>query len=117
MGKSEYAITGFEVLMCSERYADDIPLRLPNTQLPPTRSDFSKQSYGSPRSRRALAAAMPEEPAPMMHESGRPGDVMGAVAALPRDTGRAARTPTSATARGTRVRAPPRTGRQSRRSG
>ena len=30
--------------MCSERYAADIPLRFPNTQLPPTRSDASKQS-------------------------------------------------------------------------
>ena len=30
--------------MCSERYAADIPLRFLNTQLPPTRSDFSKQS-------------------------------------------------------------------------
>ena len=35
-----------DVLMCSERYADDIPLALPKTQLPPTRSDFSKQSKG-----------------------------------------------------------------------
>ena len=30
-----------DVLMCSERYAEDIPLLLPHTQLPPTRSDLS----------------------------------------------------------------------------
>src|SRR5881398_209612 len=65
IGKSEYSIRSREVLMCSDRYADDIPLRLPNTQLPPTRSDFSKQSNGIPRSWSALAAAIPEEPAPI----------------------------------------------------
>ena len=42
-----------------------MPLLLPNTQLPPTRSDFSKQSKGIPRSCSALAAAIPEEPAPI----------------------------------------------------
>src|SRR5471032_1851935 len=56
--------------MWSEWYADDMPLTLPNTQLPPTRSDFSKQSNGMPRSCSALAAAMPEEPAPMTHAVG-----------------------------------------------
>jgi len=48
-----------------------MPLRLPNTQLPPTSSDFSKQSNGIPRSCRALTAAMPEEPAPITHARGR----------------------------------------------
>ena len=49
-----------------------MPLRFSNTQLPPTRSDFSKQSNGIPRSSRALAAAIPEEPAPITHtRSGR----------------------------------------------
>ena len=70
IGKSEYSIRSREVLMCSERYADDIPFVLPKTQLPPTRSDASKQSKGTPRSASALAAAMPEEPAPMMQTVG-----------------------------------------------
>ena len=56
--------------MCSERYADDIPLRFLNTQLPPTRSDASKQSNSKPRSCSALAAAMPEEPAPITQTDG-----------------------------------------------
>ena len=43
-----------------------MPFVLPNTQFPPTRSDFSKQSKAIPRSCRALAAAIPEDPAPMM---------------------------------------------------
>jgi hypothetical protein len=38
---------------------------LPNTQLPPTRSDFSNQSNAIPRWWSAFAAAMPEDPAPM----------------------------------------------------
>src|SRR3954462_10474698 len=67
-----------EVLMCSERYADDIPLRLPNTQLPPIRSLFSKQSNGIPASFSFLAAAMPDEPAPMMHAVGSSRGLMGA---------------------------------------
>src|SRR5438105_10622491 len=54
-----------EVLMWSDRYAEDIPLRFANTQFPPTRSDFSKQSNGIPRSWSALAAAITEEPAPI----------------------------------------------------
>src|SRR5690348_17348733 len=58
-----------EVLMCSERYAEDIPLTLPYTQLPPTRSEASKQSKSNPFSCRALAAAMPDEPAPITHTS------------------------------------------------
>ena len=56
--------------MCSERYAEDIPFLLPKTQLPPTRSHFSKQSNGIPRSCSAFAAAMPEEPAPITHAEG-----------------------------------------------
>src|SRR4051794_41875744 len=59
-----------EVLMCSDRYADDIPLRLPKTQLPPTRSLFSKQSNGIPASFSFFAAAMPDEPAPMTQAVG-----------------------------------------------
>ena len=57
--------------MCSVEYDEDIPLRLPNTQLPPTLSDASKQSKGMPRSASAFAAVIPEEPAPMMHARGR----------------------------------------------
>ena len=56
--------------MCSERYADDIPLALPKAQLPPTSSEASKQSNGTPCSARTLAPAMPEEPAPMMQTLG-----------------------------------------------
>jgi hypothetical protein len=60
------------VLVWSERYADDIPFLLANTQLPPTRSDFSKQSIGIPRSRKAFTAAIPDDPAPITHALGRP---------------------------------------------
>src|SRR3954452_16419584 len=70
MGKSEYSMRAREVLMCSERYADDIPFRLPNTQLPPTLSLFSKQSNGMPASLSLLAAAMPDDPAPITHAVG-----------------------------------------------
>ena len=56
--------------MCSERYAADIPLRFLKTQLPPTRSDFSKQSKSNPRWCSALAAAMPDEPAPITQTLG-----------------------------------------------
>src|SRR3954470_15074833 len=63
------------VLMWRERYADDMPLRLPKTQLPPTRSLFSKTSKGMPASWSFLAAAMPLEPAPMMHAFGSAGMV------------------------------------------
>ena len=52
-----------------------MPFLLANTQLPPTRSDFSRQSKGMPRSCRALAAAIPEEPAPMMHARGSPPEL------------------------------------------
>src|SRR2546423_3935189 len=55
-----------EVLMCSDRYADDIPFRLPNAQLPPMRSLFSKQSSGMPASFSFFAAAMPDDAAPMI---------------------------------------------------
>ena len=71
IGKSEYSIRSRDVLMCSERYADDIPLRFPNTQLPPTRSDASKQSNAKPRSCSALTAAIPDEPAPITQTRGR----------------------------------------------
>ena len=40
---------------------------LRNTQFPPTRSDFSKQSKAIPRWASALTAAIPEEPAPITH--------------------------------------------------
>src|SRR5689334_6852771 len=70
IGKSVYSIRVRDVLMCSERYDDDIPLVLPKTQLPPTRSDFSMQSEGIPRSCSAFAAVMPEEPAPMTQTDG-----------------------------------------------
>jgi hypothetical protein len=59
--------------MCRSRYAADIPLRLPKTQLPPTRSDASKQSAAIPRSWSALAAAIPDEPAPMIAAVGSVG--------------------------------------------
>src|SRR4051794_24633430 len=71
-----------EVLMCSDRYAADIPFRLPNTQLPPTRSDFSKQSNSMPASCSSLTAAMPDEPAPITQADGS----AGAVERLKRDT-------------------------------
>src|SRR3954454_3276737 len=54
-----------DVLMCSDLYALLIWFLLPKTQLPPTVSDASKQTNGTPRSCSALATAMPEEPAPM----------------------------------------------------
>ena len=53
IGKSENSIRSRDVLMCSERYADDIPLRFLNTQLPPTRSRASKQSNVEARARGA----------------------------------------------------------------
>src|SRR4051794_1279045 len=59
-----------EVLMCSDRYADDMRFLLPKTQLPPTRSLFSKQSNGMPASFSFFAAAMPDEPAPMTQAVG-----------------------------------------------
>jgi hypothetical protein len=59
-----------EVLMCSDRYDADIPFLLPKTQLPPTRSDFSKTSNSIPASCSSLAAAIPEEPAPITQAVG-----------------------------------------------
>jgi hypothetical protein len=59
-----------EVLMCSDRYAADIPLRLPNTQLPPIRSDFSSTSNWIPASCSFLAAAIPDDPAPITQAVG-----------------------------------------------
>src|SRR5689334_19886832 len=59
-----------EVLMCSDRYADDISFLLPKTQLPPTRSDFSNTTVSMPASRSFLAAAIPDEPAPMTQAVG-----------------------------------------------
>src|SRR3954452_8562509 len=66
IGKSEYSMRSRDVLMCSERYAADMPLRFPNAQLPPISSDFSNTSNGMPCSCRTFAPAIPEEPAPMM---------------------------------------------------
>ena len=57
--------------MCSERYAELMPLALPHTQLPPTRSDVSKHVTSNPRSRSALTAVMPEDPAPITQVRGR----------------------------------------------
>src|SRR3954449_5645106 len=73
IGKSANSIRSRDVLMCSDRYADDIPLRFLKTQLPPTRSDFSKQSRSRPRWCSALTAAMPEEPAPITQTLGSAG--------------------------------------------
>lgn len=42
-----------------------MPLVFSKTQLPPIRSDTSKQVTSSPRSLSFLRAAMPEDPAPM----------------------------------------------------
>src|SRR4051794_21449214 len=70
IGKSENSMRSREVLMCSERYADETPLLFLNTQLPPTRSDPSKQSKSNPRWCSALAAAIPEDPAPMTQTLG-----------------------------------------------
>ena len=50
-----------------------MPFLLPKTQLPPTRSEASKHVNGTPRSWSALAAAIPEEPAPMTAAVGRLG--------------------------------------------
>ena len=60
-----------------------MPFLLPKTQLPPTRSDFSKQSKGCPRSCSAFAAAMPDEPAPMMHARGSPASSDRALSSSP----------------------------------
>src|SRR3954449_1841780 len=73
IGKSANSIRSRDVLMCSERYAEDIPLRFLKTQLPPTRSDFSKQSKSKPRWCSALTAAIPDEPAPSTQTLGRAG--------------------------------------------
>jgi hypothetical protein len=53
-----------EVLMCRERYAADIPVVLPNIQLPPTRSDFSKQVASMPRWCSALTVGDARRPGP-----------------------------------------------------
>jgi hypothetical protein len=50
-----------------------MPFLLAKTQLPPTRSEASKQVNGTPRSWSALAAAIPDEPAPMTAAVGRLG--------------------------------------------
>jgi hypothetical protein len=52
-------------------------LRLPKTQLPPTRSEASKQPNSMPRSCSAFAAAMPEEPAPMIAAVGMSDMALG----------------------------------------
>ena len=48
-----------------------MPLMFLNTQFPPIWSLFSMQSNGSPRSWSSLAAAIPLEPAPMIHVLGK----------------------------------------------
>src|ERR1039458_1544465 len=58
--------------MCSDQHAEDIPLVLPKTQLPPNRSDLSKQSNGIARSCNVFTTAIPDEPAPITHTRGRP---------------------------------------------
>ena len=70
IGKSAYSIRPRDVLMCSDRYAADMPLRFLKTQLPPMRSDASKQSNPKPRWCSALTAAIPEEPAPITQTVG-----------------------------------------------
>src|SRR5680860_403611 len=52
--------------MCRERYAEDMPLSLAYRQLPPSSLPISKQSNETPRALRTWAAAIPDEPAPMM---------------------------------------------------
>jgi hypothetical protein len=70
MGNSAYAMRSRDVLMCSERYDDDMPLAFLNTQLPPTRSDASMHSTSNPSACSALVAAMPDEPAPITQTLG-----------------------------------------------
>ena len=48
MGKSRKLSWCFEVSMCSERYALELPLGLPNAQFPPIRSDVSKHVTAIP---------------------------------------------------------------------
>src|SRR3954447_12178551 len=62
--------------MCSVESAAEAPLRLPNTQWPAARSDASCTTTSKPRSWNVLAAAIPEEPAPMTQIVG--GAVMAA---------------------------------------
>ena len=57
--------------MCSDLYDELTPLLLPNTQLPPTRSPFSKHVTGTPASTSAFSAVMPDEPAPITAVRGR----------------------------------------------
>src|SRR5258705_12908425 len=59
-----------DVLMCRSRYADETRFLLAKTQFPPTRSESSKQSNGIPRSFRAFAPAIPDEPAPITQTRG-----------------------------------------------
>ena len=66
--------------MCSDRYADDMPFLLPNTQLPPTRSLFSKTSTARPRAASSLATGSPLEPAPTTQVRGQGGHVRDATA-------------------------------------
>jgi hypothetical protein len=51
--------------MLSERYAALFPFSFSNTQSPPTRSLYSKQSKGTPASASAFTTTSPDEPAPM----------------------------------------------------
>lgn len=54
-----------EVLMCSDRYAADMPLSFRYLQLPPMPEPFSKQSYSIPLSPSTWHEAIPDEPAPI----------------------------------------------------
>src|ERR1019366_10457329 len=56
--------------MCSDRYADEVPLGFSKYQLPPTSSDASKQVCGTPKSASALQAVSPLTPAPITHTEG-----------------------------------------------
>ena len=57
--------------MCSERYALLRPFLFLNTQLPPTRSLFSKHWTDRRASVSALTAVSPHAPAPMTATRGR----------------------------------------------
>src|SRR5581483_6620805 len=56
--------------MCSERYAEDVPLGFWKYQFPPTSSDASKQVCGTPKSLSDLHAVKPLTPAPITHTDG-----------------------------------------------
>src|SRR5262245_34932865 len=64
MGKSVYSVSGFDEMRCVDAYT--LLWGLPKFQLPPRSSSRSRQSNGIPAARKFLAAARPEDPAPMM---------------------------------------------------